>query len=1016
MNQIHKRLLSFLLAGVLGLGGALPAAASDALGHDLYATQVQVSLGTSLTKQVFWSDAYSDLRVERYFTYSPSEAVVPVVSYGAHLTDRETLTEMAAALEAQGRRLVGGVNGDLYVLSTGAPLGLVVSGSVLRSAPGSKDFGYYGVGFRADGTAFIGKPAISLTASFREKSFPIGGGLNKVREKAAGYVLYTQEFAPTTQHTSPGVDVILSVVEEDLGQVVETGSGPLTLSAAPAIGRRVVCRVEQILESAGELPLPEGKLVLSIHGGGDSYLLSELRALQVGDTVSIDATSPEQPWTEAVEAMGGFRKLVTAGQVETGLPTERTAYTAVGVRPNGSAVFYTIDGKQPGYSVGATLDQVARRLIELGCVDAVSLDGGGSTTLGATLPTQENLTVQNKPADGAQRANSVALFLESKASRTEFPGSYYVLPGSELVLAGGQVPMEATLLDTAYYPLSDLTHPLWQVESGGGSIDETGLYTAPAQGGVAVISASNSSVTGSATVTVVSQPDKILLFDEVTGAAVESLNLSPGEEIDLTASARWHTLAPAGVDTCFTWSMTGNAGTVDSAGRLTAAPASGSGVLTVSMGSASLSIPVSVAGHVKPVEDFEGGIDSLLPEGGAAVSWEEDDSRVRYGRRSLRLDYDFTLDGAFLTGDWPVEPQEQWLNLWVYGDGSGNTLSGFFENSLGGVQILPIATLDFTGWQYIQTALPAGTAIVRMISLTRSGDVEQGSVWLDQFTTSNEAISDLTPPSLTLSVSGGTIRATVTDLVDQRFPRKALSLTWDGSAMDFLWDEATGVLTAALPAGDGLLHHLSLTAQDASGNLARVSADLPPSGEREAVFADTAEHWAKQYALYLYDHGVTNGVPDELNGTLLFQPDKDLTRGEFFAMLGRWLGLDLTQYADVVLPFADADTIPDWALPGVKAMYALGYLKGSAEGELLFAHAASPISRSEAMALLGRIQPKGYSGAPLTFSDAASVPDWALPYVEILVEQKVVGGYEGRIMPTGLLKRGEISKMLFSLT
>src|SRR5699024_12389077 len=49
-----------------------------------------------------------------------------------------------------------------------------------------------------------------------------------------------------------------------------------------------------------------------------------------------------------------------------------------------SLVFYTIDGRRSGYSIGASMTQVAQRLIELGCVSALCLDGGGSTTISVT--------------------------------------------------------------------------------------------------------------------------------------------------------------------------------------------------------------------------------------------------------------------------------------------------------------------------------------------------------------------------------------------------------------------------------------------------------------------------------------------------------------------------------------------------------------------------------------------------------------------------------------------------------
>ena len=59
----------------------------------------------------------------------------------------------------------------------------------------------------------------------------------------------------------------------------------------------------------------------------------------------------------------------------------------MGQRYDGSLIFYTIDGRKSGHSIGATMDQVARRLVELGCTTALCLDGGGSTTLAVTQPT-----------------------------------------------------------------------------------------------------------------------------------------------------------------------------------------------------------------------------------------------------------------------------------------------------------------------------------------------------------------------------------------------------------------------------------------------------------------------------------------------------------------------------------------------------------------------------------------------------------------------------------------------------
>ena len=67
--------------------------------------------------------------------------------------------------------------------------------------------------------------------------------------------------------------------------------------------------------------------------------------------------------------------------------------TAIGQRKDGTVLFLVIDGRQPGYSVGATLRDLQNILHEEGAVIAANLDGGSSSTL------YLNGNVVNKPAD-----------------------------------------------------------------------------------------------------------------------------------------------------------------------------------------------------------------------------------------------------------------------------------------------------------------------------------------------------------------------------------------------------------------------------------------------------------------------------------------------------------------------------------------------------------------------------------------------------------------------------------------
>ncbi len=55
--------------------------------------------------------------------------------------------------------------------------------------------------------------------------------------------------------------------------------------------------------------------------------------------------------------------------------------TAMGYTADGKLIILAIEGRHPGIAEGATLTETAQLLIELGCVEGLNLDGGGSTCL-----------------------------------------------------------------------------------------------------------------------------------------------------------------------------------------------------------------------------------------------------------------------------------------------------------------------------------------------------------------------------------------------------------------------------------------------------------------------------------------------------------------------------------------------------------------------------------------------------------------------------------------------------------
>lgn len=83
------------------------------------------------------------------------------------------------------------------------------------------------------------------------------------------------------------------------------------------------------------------------------------------------------------DAISGETRIVMGGSAVDGLTDpEIHPRTAIGYSQNGKFLFIVVvDGRQPFYSQGITLAELAKLMIDLGAHDAMNLDGGGSSTL-----------------------------------------------------------------------------------------------------------------------------------------------------------------------------------------------------------------------------------------------------------------------------------------------------------------------------------------------------------------------------------------------------------------------------------------------------------------------------------------------------------------------------------------------------------------------------------------------------------------------------------------------------------
>ena len=594
MKRTIKRGLALCLVLALAMGQTL---ASEALGSDLLGRTVQLAAGTTVTDGSLWSATYSDLRTEHYITYAPNSGVAPLIWYGDTVSSTAKLTDAARSLAQQGYRVVAGVNGGFFN-TDGTAVGLLITDGVIRSLD---QYNYKMAGICADGSVFIDGSTISKTVSWMDYTTLAEVSLNVTAinesRKNGGLYLYSEDFGTSTKNSLPGVDVVLE---------------PAVPGQKLTMNSTMTLRVVRVTDSTAEgvtpdNAIPAGCFVLSANQNCGESVLAPLRALMPGMSVTLDISGGDPRWANAQYGITGLYTLVENGQAISGLPSGAAPRTALGVRADGSMVFYTIDGRQSGYSVGASYSQTAKRLVELGCVQAIALDGGGSTTLGATLPGSDELTVLNQPSGGSQRAVSSCIFLVTPAAAGGFLSSFYVDSAYDVVLTGAQSTVTAAPAGQNGVSVAYNGTVSWTADGGLMGYDDAGnaVFLAGSQPGSFTITASGQGAAGSAPIRVVDRLSKLTVTRHDTGAAPGTLTLSPGDTVDLDTAGTWYNIPVAMDDGIVTWSMEGNIGTIDENGLFTAGAVNGSGSITASAGGRSVIVPVTV-NRGDPFTDLDG--------------------------------------------------------------------------------------------------------------------------------------------------------------------------------------------------------------------------------------------------------------------------------------------------------------------------------------------------------------------------------------------------------------------------
>lgn len=269
------------------------------------------------------------------------------------------------------------VNGDFFSLGSGEPSGGVAFEGIPARSPRARR---YHLGQDAAGNVAI--RIISMGVAFTpdqtaQASQPLTTPKLNVSRGADDLVLYTDRWAATTQ-TGSGFEIVLQSLA---GETLLMGR-PIHVTMIRGAAR-------------GGTPIPAGAMVLSGSGTQAQALAKVWSDASAGRTTKA-ATLRIDSRPQLETFVGGSPPLLLRGAPalasRSNFATRSTARTFVGKTPAGDTLLVEADVNR--VSIGMSLYDAMRFARSIGAVDALNLDGGGSSQFvenGVLLSTSPNL-------------------------------------------------------------------------------------------------------------------------------------------------------------------------------------------------------------------------------------------------------------------------------------------------------------------------------------------------------------------------------------------------------------------------------------------------------------------------------------------------------------------------------------------------------------------------------------------------------------------------------------------------
>ena len=661
-SKIRKLTITAVIIVTMLASTVAPFAATAGAGTTVYENVKDLGNGFTYTNTISQNSSYG--REESYMAETAvGSAIKPIVIACDTIYGGLTLDKVISYTKGLGYNVLGGINTDFFSTDTKVPLGIVIENGIYKS---SGD-GYSSVSFDDQGRATVnGSTLVNIKLTNLGGGTPpepevpedpvlddaVGGAdgdvsgdvtdgavtgdqsagegtdagdsepvkvwpasnagtthefshFNKSRVSGGGLYLFDQYFSTVSTRTSGrGWFVKMKVLEGTM-----KASGTMTLEV-----------VEKI-ETTGAVNIEPGYMYLT--ADDLSYIKWRYDQFYIGDKIKLETSCSLDSINTCKWATGGGDILIRDGQITDSSKWNKSIAgknprTALGIREDGTVIYYTVDGRSSSYSNGLTLAQLAEELLALGCVSAINFDGGGSTVMSLKLPGNSSAATLNSPSDGSQRkCATYILFVNGNAS-DGVAKKLYIKQDGRLVYAGSKISLDYTAIDAGNGTVAAPDDVKASVSGGNGSISGN-VYTAGTSQGMATIELSSPSkgISGSGQIFVVKDLSTIVV--KAKDKWTSSISVERGDQVRFTPAATYNGENVIIDDSAFTFSAAPELGTITQNGVLTVnknAPAGNSWV-KVSAGGVTKTITVNVAGVFSDISDHwaKDNITSLYEKG-----------------------------------------------------------------------------------------------------------------------------------------------------------------------------------------------------------------------------------------------------------------------------------------------------------------------------------------------------------------------------------------------------------------